>query len=601
VASGALLLAACGGGGKPNASSSGSTASTSVGGQPRHGGTAVYAEGAQGHPNYIFPVVSSEYNSVANQGHFINFMWVPLYVMGTPNGAGLNEAKSMAFPPVYSNHDKTVTIKLKHWQWSDGRPVTSRDLLFFMNLIEANKAVWGHYAPGQIPDNVVSYKATGPYTFVMHLNASYDPIWFTDDQLSLLMALPQHAWDKTSKAGRVGNYDKTTAGAKAVYKFLSGQASDLSTYSSNPLWQVVDGPWKLQSFQSDGQAVFVPNSRYSGPHKAYLSTFKEVPFTSDSAEFNSLAAGDVTVGYLPNTDIKDQSRLTAAGYHMVRSAEDYINFLVLNFHNPVTGPLVRQLYIREALQRVMDEKHQIKSILLGIGGHTDYGPVPPEMSSPYESSVQASGPYQFSTSAARKLLTSHGWTIPGSGPAVCTKPGPGPGECGAGINKGQRLQFDLVFASGSSYLTQEMENYKSDAAQAGIVISLRTTPFQSVISTVLPCSGKSCSNSWQMGNWGINFAWDYGDGYPLGSEIFGSGNYINYSSKKMESLISAALHAPRAEAVAAMKAYDTYLTKQLPVIWQLATYKLQEVSDKLGGVSFYPTEYLTPEDWYYTR
>ena len=47
----------------------------------------------------------------------------------------------------------------------------------------------------------------------------------------------------------------------------------------------------------------VPNPTYSGPVKPTLKKFMELPFTSDSAEFNALVGGKVNVGYLPVQDI----------------------------------------------------------------------------------------------------------------------------------------------------------------------------------------------------------------------------------------------------------------------------------------------------------
>ena len=64
-------------------------------------------------------------------------------------------------------------------------------------------------------------------------------------------------------------------------------------------------------------------------------------------------------------------------------------------------------------------------------------------------SYEQHNPYPYSPSAARQLLTSHGWTVPGSGAATCAKPGTGAGECGKGISKGARLSFNLQYASGT--------------------------------------------------------------------------------------------------------------------------------------------------------
>ncbi len=78
----------------------------------------------------------------------------------------------------------------------------------------------------------------------------------------------------------------------------------ISTYGTSPLWGVVDGPWKVSAFNADGQVTFVPNSSYSGPVKPTLKSFTELPYTTDTAEFNQLVGGNVDVGYVPTQDIQ---------------------------------------------------------------------------------------------------------------------------------------------------------------------------------------------------------------------------------------------------------------------------------------------------------
>ena len=46
-----------------------------------------------------------------------------------------NSALSLTDPPVFfSTGNKTVTIKMKPWKWSDRRPITTRDVESWMNL-----------------------------------------------------------------------------------------------------------------------------------------------------------------------------------------------------------------------------------------------------------------------------------------------------------------------------------------------------------------------------------------------------------------------------------------------------------------------------------
>ena len=61
-------------------------------------------------------------------------------------------------------------------------------------------------------------------------------------------------------------------------------SGDLDTYGSNPLWQVVDGPWRLSSYDvSGGQITFVPNpatpgrSGRSSPSSSSSSTRRMPP------------------------------------------------------------------------------------------------------------------------------------------------------------------------------------------------------------------------------------------------------------------------------------------------------------------------------------
>ena len=70
----------------------------------------------------------------------------------------------------------------------------------------------------------------------------------TDNGIDYITPIPQHAWDKTSVNGTIGNYDMTPSGAKAVVAYLQKAASDTTTYTTNPLWKVIDGPWELQTF-----------------------------------------------------------------------------------------------------------------------------------------------------------------------------------------------------------------------------------------------------------------------------------------------------------------------------------------------------------------
>jgi len=151
----ALLLAACGGASPAKAAT---------------GGTVTFAEGADAAPNYVAPLMPGAYFSVSNITDFTKNMYLPLYWFGNSGEPKLRESLSLAKTPVFSANNTEVTVTLKHWEWSNGQPITARDVIFWVNLLSAvtdPKAPtigstsapgpgWGAAVPGGFPQNVVS-------------------------------------------------------------------------------------------------------------------------------------------------------------------------------------------------------------------------------------------------------------------------------------------------------------------------------------------------------------------------------------------------------------------------------------------------------------
>ena len=155
-----------------------------------------------------------------------------------------------------------------NYKWSNGAPVDAQDLVFFIDLVKAavkiSPANYGNFSPGFFPQNVTSATATSKFTLQMNFNKAYNPGYLYYDQLLLLTPLPSTSWDIDAAGGKPVDYT-TLAGAEKIYKFLAAPVAKLSTYATNPLWQVVDGPFKLTAFNPSTDAnTMVPNPAYSG-------------------------------------------------------------------------------------------------------------------------------------------------------------------------------------------------------------------------------------------------------------------------------------------------------------------------------------------------
>jgi peptide/nickel transport system substrate-binding protein len=561
--------------------------------------TATYAEEPGAAPDYIFPMITGAYYSVANIEQFQRLSYRSLYWIGENGSPVINQSLSLADMPTYSNGNTVVTIHLRNYKWSDGTPVTTRDVAFWINLLKANKKTFAAYIPGEFPDNLKSYKIVSPTEIVLTLTRAFNPNWFTYDQLSQITPIPTQAWDKTSATGKVGNYDQTPAGAVKVFNFLTAQSKQTSTYGTNPLWQVVDGPWKMVSYQSNGYVKFAANPAYSGPDNHKLKYFVEQPYTNETPELNVLRSSHtLSYGYVPLQESSQTRVLRSQGYTAVPWNSWGINFFVLNYNNPTTGPIVSQTYVRQAMQSLVDEQSYIKGPLQGYG-HTEYGPIPSKPSNPFVDSYETKGPWPFSVSTATRLLRSHGWTVHPGGITTCTSPGSGNGHCGPGVPGGAKMVFTLPYASGNIEGSQEMQALKSAYSQAGIQVNLSTEPFNTLISRVAPCTKSQASCSWQMAWWGGG--WTYGvDPYPTGDQLFATGsgsNFSNYSNPTLDALISATVHANTS-----LRPYEDYMAKNPPVIWlPMPVYQLSEIASNLHGATPQsPIESLTPENWYFS-
>jgi len=588
----ALVAAGCNGSGN-----------SAVGNTPVKGGTAVFAEPPSSPPTYIFPYMSSSVISDVNLFDFQYLMYRPLYWFGNGGQPTVNDSLSLAYPPTV-NGDK-VTITLKRYKWSNGTPVTAQNVMFWLNMETAVPHDYGAYT--SFPADVKDITVVSPRKLTMIMGKNYSASWFLYNELSQITPMPV-AWDRT--AAGASHCDTTVSDCAAVYNYLNDQAKDVTGYVGSPLWSVVDGPWKLSAFNADGHVTFVPNKSYSGPVKPKLAAFEEVPFTTDTAEYNVLqspsSSTKVDVGYLPQEDAPAKpinatvGSNPLSGYTLTPWPLWGINYFVVNYQSTTgAAPIFKQLYFREALEDEMNQEAVISGPLRGYGT-TTVGPVGTNPVTQWLSPQGKSGdPFPYNPGKAKSLLTSHGWNVVPNGISTCTDPS----LCGPGIKKGQKLSFSMPYATGYSWIASEMIQLQSNAATIGIKLNLQPKPFAEVTALAAGnCAVAKLPCNWDMANWGGG--WSFSPDYaPTGEQLFLSGVVANsggYSNAANNSMINQTLTS---SSLQDLYNWQDYLSTQLPVIWQPnADYQLTEVADNLQGVGPQsPTLSITPENWYFTK
>ncbi|HEV2637856.1 MAG TPA: ABC transporter substrate-binding protein [Actinocrinis sp.] len=611
-----------------SAKSTKSPSAAAATGTPVQGGTVRYAEYEGGYPNAIWPFMLPSQDTTTNVGQLQYLLYRPLYFWGTDNKVALDQNTSIGQLPTWSADGKTVTITLKSYKWSNGDAVTAQDALFWINMekTEGPLGNLAYYTPPNtsldaqyFPDNIVTATASGQ-TLTLTLNKTYNKTWFLDDELSQITPMPLE-WDETA-AGTAGTCATATFGTPAMttactadWKYLSAQSTLGGTWTTSPLWTIIDGAWKLKSYNgSSGAYSIVPNPSYSGPDKPHLDEVDFVPYKSDTAEYAALKAGGtdaLNIGYLtqsaqpefvPSNPDSDNP-LTSKGYVFAPLADqDGIQYYQINFGNTDVGQLFKQGYFTKAVQETVDQAGMIKSVQKGWG-YPSSGAVPPQPAgNPILPSANTAN--VFDIAAAKASLTAHGWDTSQT-PATCTDPGTGPNQCGAGIAQGQKAAYTVDYTAGNSGAQLETELEASDAAKAGIQITFTAQQENQIGAEGVTCAGSTASGCWQGLFYG---GWVYAPDYlPTGEALFATGagpNTWSYSNPQVD---QTAYQSTVSNSASAMDAYETALAALPPVIFQpngqgnVGYPFIPEVSKNLYVGKSDPFGGFQPQDWYFTK
>ncbi|WP_336605196.1 ABC transporter substrate-binding protein [Sulfoacidibacillus ferrooxidans] len=206
------------------------------------------------------------------------------------------------------------------------------------------------------------------------------------------------------------------------------------------------------------------------------------------------------------------------------------------------------LYIRQALQMGIDNQSIATDIYHGYASPTD-GPIPSVPSTPYYD-VNMKNAYAYNPVKGKQLLESHGWK-----------------DVHGIMTKGnEELKFTMMYVSGTMAGSDTALLMKQDWAQEGIDVSLKPTPFSTLVSTINP----STPNSWQIAT-GTEWYYNGPGYYPTGGQLFATNapSGEGYSSAKEDALIQAT-HLPYGtpkETLDHFYAYEQYTALHLPILW----------------------------------
>ncbi len=510
-------LAACGSGPAPSASAA---------------AKVVVALQPQTAPDWWFPIESSSAYTNLN-GQISDLMYLPLINVTpkdvvTAQGAVAQRVTWNAAGTVYHIYLR------RHLNWSNGRPVTARDVVFAWDIIKgstAKSAPWeyGGTGSGGIPADWKSVVATNSKEVTVTLAQRANPLWFVHNALSQIWPVPESVWNR---------YPSN----------MNRELSFIQSIANKPTaapYKVVDGPWALTAARASQYWTFKPNARYSG-HHATIGSLTYQYEGSGAAIFAGLKRGTISVAYLPFSLYGSRAQLKPD----VVSHVWVLGFtgIALNETSaaPQVGGLFKKLYIRQALEMGIDQRAIVQKLYDGFAV-PDYGPVPSKPGTVFYY-PNLPHPYAFNPGAGKALLERHGWAM----------------HHGVMTRNGAALHFQLIYPSGSITDARIVQLIQSYWAQEGVQVTLR--PMQKNSIYALSPGQSTWAASWAGNGW--TYEPDY---YPTGGELFAcnaASNGTGYCAGTMDRLIrNTYLPGTAAQVSANMQAYQRYAIQQLPELW----------------------------------
>ena len=436
-------------------------------------------------------------------------------------------------------------VAMKHWQWSDGAPITADDVLYCFELMRQLGLTWNGWGTVGVPAIITDFHVDGPYDFTLTLASKVNPESFIIDGLSLFYPLPRHAWGGTS-------------------------TDEMWRRQTDPaFFQVVSGPYRLGRFELSRFLTLEANPAYSGPapHVARLV----VNFLEGINGLRALQSGEADMAELDFSVWDAALRLPGFRREQMPPPAAF-NSIGLNFRNPAT-PDFKDLRVRQAMADAIDQNLIISLTYRGSGSEM-HGPLPPEPAAMLAPDIRAGRfPVGYDPDRARALLGEAGWL---------------PGPDGIRAKNGQAFRFTLTLPS-ETYLPP-LEIVQGNLRAVGIDMQISQVAFSQVIALITgdPLGWDAYTLLWTIGP------------YPEGQSMFGTGGANNlggYSDPEMDRL-TAALNTQAGNA--ASYGFQDYVAQQQPAIFLplpknnvLVRDGIEGVEDFISPLNTWQPEYLS--------
>jgi peptide/nickel transport system substrate-binding protein len=502
-------------------------------------------------------------------------MWAPVVMVSGKDTVDWKDSLAQSITP--NANDSQFTVKLNHWKWSNGKPITAQDVAFTTNLLLQACTMtnapysYGGCGFGGLPSSsahsvLTKATAVGSDTVVFTLNGPSNPTWFELNGLGQIQPMPKSVWDKGS--------------VTADLNFLKKVYND----PTNAAYKVVSGPYLFKSFVNNQYWSFVPNPNYGGP-KATINVTLQYE-TSETSEFAALKTQKINAGYLTPTNYAAAGSLDKTFNRTYSEGFCWYGVMLNSASNALdVGSAFQDVAVRQALQMGLDE-NAIGKVLDGtLNGKQlwidTYSAIPLGFSNLTQAVFGVSeipSQYKFDPAAGKKLLENDGWHLNSQGV----------------MQKGNiQLSFPMNIDSGSQSAANAALVMQQDWAQEGIKVQINPVAFDTLVQISNTTQGES--SKWAMNDTG---GWCYEPNfYPTGGGMWGyydsqdSFNNADFNKAVNDEY----LPGSAAQAQQNMYKYAVATATDLPFLWMPGGYGVNETAPYLHGTDtwFNPVQAFT--------
>ena len=301
-------------------------------------------------------------------------------------------------------------------KWSDGKPVTADDVIFtWKTYMNKNNQVSSRTGWEEIKS--ISKKGSKQFTVVFKR--------------------PYAPWaDIFSISGGYYIYPKHILNGKDFNTVWNNGGFDTGVK------YIGSGPYLLQSYRADEEAVLVKNTRYWGKKKPVLDKITLRYLGSTTAPIVQLKSGEINItNPPPNFDLFPQIRAIPNAKLQSRAAASWEQLAINVTAAPMNDPAVRQ-----AFAYAIDRKGVADDILAGQVQRLDSALVPLQFG--YKPSFAK---YTYQPAKAKAILTAAGWNCSST---PCTK-------------GGQSLRIEVKTTTGNTQRQKNIAYWAAKAKEAG--------------------------------------------------------------------------------------------------------------------------------------